>query len=186
MQHVNAILKRVFLALLISFSFGSIFCQTTRNIFIGIQPSITVEPFYEKGELDINVFPLIIEFPIGMRTNIKLSPIVNYHTGGQEKGISDLGMYGVMPIYFNKRESTAAKSYGFYIGPVLGFGRNVLNEHFTTTLAIEPGYMFEAKKKFTIAIGMQFGASYFAYSTEPSKWYSHWGPKVSFGFWLDE
>lgn len=164
---------------------GNIFGQSNKSFFIGIQPSITVEPFYEKGEFDVNAFPLIFETSIGSRTNIRLSPIANYHIGGLSNGFSDIGLYAVLPIYFTNRETTGSRSSGFYIGPVLGFGRNLINEHYTTTIAVEPGYLFEAKKSFTICLGMQFGASYFSYDSEPNKWLSHWGPKVTFGFWLD-
>ena len=153
--------------------------------FIAIQPALTIEPFYEEGELDINVFPFVFEKPIGERIDIRLLPFVNYHTGGSQNGVSDLALYSVLPIFFNKRENSMSKPFGFYLGPVLGFGRNLINEHYTTTLAVEPGYMFEAKKKFSISLGIQFGSSYFSYDAEPNKWILHWGPKVSFGFWLN-
>lgn len=164
---------------------GNIFAQSNKSLFIGIQPSITVEPFYEKGELDVNVFPLIIETPIGLRTNFRLAPIANYHFGGSTKGFSDIGLYTFLAIYFRKREIAASRPCGFYIGPVLGFGRNLINKHYTTTLAVEPGYMFEAKKSFTITLGIQFGSSYFSYDSKPNNWAFHWGPKVTFGFWFD-
>ena len=89
------------------------------------------------------------------------------------------------PIFFAKNESSDTKPFGFYVGPVFGFGRNLLNNHYTTTLAAEPGYMFEAKKSFTITLGVQLGSSYFTYDSQPNKWVFHWGPKVSFGFWLN-
>lgn len=158
--------------------------QSDKNIFIGVQPGLTIEPFYEKGEFDVNVFPLIFETPVGSRANIRLSPITNYHIGGSTAGFSDIGLYFVLPVFFKKNENKESKPYGFYVGPVLGFGRNLINNHYTTTIAIEPGYMFKAKKSFTIVIGVQFGASHFAYDLQPNKWFFHWGPKVTFGFWL--
>lgn len=176
--------KFIFNILLLLF-IGPAYGQTSKIFFIGVQPSITIEPFYEKGELDVNIIPVVFEAPIGIRTNIRLLPFVNYHSGGLSNGVSDIALYSVLPIYFRKRESAESKPYGFYIGPVLGFGRNLIYNHYTTTLALEPGYMFEAKNKLTIGLGIQFGASFFAYESEPDNWLSHWGPKVSFGFWLD-
>ena len=171
--------------LLFVFFYGKVIGQTKNPILIGIQPSITIEPFYEEGELDINVFPLVLEMPIGQRINFRLVPTVNYHFGGEENGFSDIGLFTVLPIFIRKREAIEIRPYGFYFGPVLGFGRNLLNNHYTTTVAIEPGYMFEAKKSFTITLGIQFGASHFAYDSQPNKWVFHWGPKVTFGFWLN-
>jgi hypothetical protein len=159
--------------------------QSGIPVLLGVQPGITVEPFYEEGELDINVFPLLVETPIGSRINIKLSPIVNYHIGGEKNGFSDIGIFTVFPVFFNERDKREDRPYGIYIGPVLGFGRNLINEHFTTTLAIEPGYMFESKRRFSLSLGIQFGASYFSYDAKPNKWVFHWGPKITFGFWLN-
>jgi hypothetical protein len=158
--------------------------QSNNNIFVGLQPAVTVEPFYEDGELDINVLPLIYETQIGSRTTIRFAPIVNYHIGGETEGISDVAVFAVLPVFFNKVESVESKPYGFYIGPVLGFGRNLINDHYTTTVAIEPGYMFETDESFTITLGIQFGGSYFGYDSKPNKWLFHWGPKITFGFWL--
>ena len=170
--------------LLLALSIAGAEGQSARPIFIGLQPNITVEPFYEKGELDINVFPVIVEAPIGSRINLKLSPIVNLHKGGVSNGVSDIGLFSVLPIFMQKKESAESKPHGFYIGPVLGFGRNLITHHYTTTLAVEPGYLFETKKRFTISLGMQLGSSYFSYDSQPNKWITHLGPKVSFGFWI--
>lgn len=172
----------VAVALIISSqSFG----QSNTPIFVGIQPNVTVEPFYEKGELDIDILPLVFEASLGLRTDLRISPIVNYHIGGQTDGISDLSVFTVLPIFFKKKEIRSDRPYGFYAGPVLGFGRNLINNHFTSTLAVEPGYMFEAEKRFTIALGLQAGGSYFSYDNQPDKWVSHWGPKVSLGYWIN-
>ncbi len=159
--------------------------QTKKHILIGLQPSITVEPFYEKGELDVNAFPLILEFPIGQRINFRLLPLANYHLGGEKNGFSDIGLFTVFPVFFSTKKTAEVPPYGFYVGPVIGLGRNFLNDHYTTTFALEPGYLFQAKKSFTISLGCQFGGSYFIYDDEPNKWVFHWGPKVTFGFWLN-
>lgn len=176
--------QSLFLSIFILISALNVFSQTRNPVFVAFQPGITVEPFYEKGEFDINVFPFIIETPISSRVNLKLSPIINYHIGGESNGVSDLALFAVFPVFINNWKEKGDIPYGFYIGPVIGFGRNILNEHYTTTLAVEPGYMFQTKSSFTISLGLQLGASFFSYDSEPNKWVSHWGPKVSFGFWL--
>lgn len=158
--------------------------QTKSDLFIGIQPSITVEPFYEEGELDINLIPVVFEKPVGNRITLKLSPIVNYHIGGLSEGISDIALYAVAPVYLREIAEPSNRPFGFYIGPVLGFGRNMINDHYTITTAVEPGYLFETSKSFTISLGLQLGGSYFNYDSAPNKWVTHWGPKVAFGFWI--
>ena len=35
--------------------------ETITKHFIGINPSVTAEPFYEKGEIDINVLPFVYQ-----------------------------------------------------------------------------------------------------------------------------
>lgn len=97
-------MKQLFSLLILSLiiaiqSFG----QSNTPIFIGIQPNITIEPFYEKGELDIDILPLVLEASIGLRTNLKITPIVNYHIGGQTDGVSNLGVFTVLPISFKKK-----------------------------------------------------------------------------------
>lgn len=178
-------MKRFFFITLLLIVSLSSFGQSNTPIFIGVQPSVTVEPFYDKGEFDIDVFPFVFEASVGLRTNVKISPLVNYHIGGQKGGVSDVGVFTVLPIFFKKKEERSDRPYGFYAGPVLGFGRNLINDHYTTTLAAEPGYLFEAKKRFTISLGLQLGGSYFAYDNQPNKWVTHWGPKIGLGFWVN-
>lgn len=161
--------------------------QTKKTIFLGIQPiSITIESNYGDGEFDANIFPIVFEAALTRRVNFRLIPTVNYHFGGKSNGFSDLGVYITLPIYFHKSLPKEVQSHGFYIGPVLGVGRNIINDHYTTTIAIEPGYMFKAKKRFTITLGCQFGGSYFAYDSKPNNWVTHFGPKFTLGFWLNK
>lgn len=177
-------MHKPYILFLLIFLSSNIYSQTQKNIFIGIQPGVTVEPFYEKGELDINILPVVFETRIGDRTNLRFLPLVNLHSGGTENGISDVGLFTVLPIFLNDVERMEDHTFGFYVGPVLGLGRNLLNDHYTSTLAVEPGYMFESEKSFTITMGMQLGASHFFYDSAPNEWTFHWGPKVTFGYWL--
>ena len=173
------------LAILVLISWGQSYGQSDTPIFIGIQPGITIEPFYEKGEFDLNILPLVFEASVSQRINIRITPTVNYHFGGATNGVSDVGASVVLPVFFKAKDTKADRPYGFYLGPVIGFGRNFINDHYTTTVAAEPGYMFETKNRFTISMGLQLGGSYFSYDEAPEKWVSHFGPKFSFGFWIN-
>ena len=175
-------IRMLFLLFTLSSSFYVSNAQT--HVFLGFQPSITVEPFYEKGEFDVNIFPLIAEKPITNRINVRIVPMLNYHFGDENTGLSDVGGSVVLPVFFRKKDSSDKQTYGFYIGPVAGYGRNLINDHYTLTLALEPGYMLRSDKRFTLTFGCQFGASHFNYDELENKWTSHFGPKISLGFWL--
>ncbi|MDF1673818.1 MAG: hypothetical protein P1U41_09940 [Vicingaceae bacterium] len=144
---------------------------------------MTIEPSYIEGELDVNILPIVLELSISNRVNFRILPTLNYHFGGTKQGISDIGFYTVFPVFLKNQENRNYP-YGLYVGPVLGLGQNLINEHYTTTVAIEPGYFFKTKKRFTICTGLQLGGSYFLYDSQPNKWVFHWGPKVSLGFWI--
>ena len=184
-QRTTEMKKFLFIAFWGVINWGQTFGQSTTPIFIGIQPNITVETFYDQGEFDLDIVPIVFESSVGLRTNIKITPIVNYHFGGTTNGISDIAIYSVLPIFIKAKETRADRPSGFYLGPVIGFGRNIINNHYTTTVGAEPGYMFDAKNRFTISMGLQLGGSYFSYDAEPNKWVTHWGPKFSFGFWIN-
>lgn len=159
--------------------------QEKRPVFIGLQPSITKETFYEDDEFDINIVPLIVQVPVGKRIDIRATSEVNYHFG-PTNGISDVGVQFVMPVYLKKKENTKTISHGFYAGPVLGLGTNLIDDHNTLTIAVEPGYFFKASKSFSLALGLQLGASYFDYFDQPNAWYSHFGFKINIGFWVNK
>ena len=165
-------------------SVNKVWAQEKKPLFLGIQPAVTKEQFYDAGEFDINIIPIVLQMPLSKKFDLRLTTLGNYHFGGTE-GFSDLGLQAVVPYFiFSKKEKTNSKSHGFYAGPVLGFGRNLLNDHYTTTLGIEPGYMFETEKHFTLSLGLQFGGSYFTYDDQSDIWRNHFGFKLNLGWWL--
>lgn len=161
-----------------------IYAQEKRPVFIGVQPSFTKETFYEKDEFDINIVPLMLQIPVGRLIDLRVTSEVNYHFG-PTKGISDVGAQFVAPVYFKKRDNSKTISHGFYAGPVIGLGTNLINDHNTLTVAVEPGYMFKANKSFSLALGLQFGGSYFDYFEKANVWRSHIGFKINIGFWIN-
>ena len=178
------ILEKIVIVFTLSFIWSvDTISQEKRPIFIGLQPSFTKETFYEKNEFDINIIPLMIQVPLGNCIDLRTTSEVNYHFG-PTNGISDVGVQFVMPIYFKKKEIIKSMSHGFYAGPVLGLGTNLIDNHYTLTIAVEPGYMFKAGKSFSFALGLQFGASYFDYFDKSNIWYSHIGFKINIGFWV--
>jgi len=157
--------------------------QERKPIFIGLQPGITSEKFYEKDEFDINVIPIVLEMPLSERVDLRFTTIGNYHFGGKKNGFSDLGFQVLAPFFLKKKETINEKSQGFYITPVGGYGRNLIYKHDTYVLAAEAGYLFPTKKSFTLSLGIQFGGSCFDYDDDPDLWRQHFGFKLNLGFW---
>lgn len=157
-----------------------------RPIFIGLQPGYTAEQFYDEGELDINIIPITFQIPIGKLTDFRVTTLANYHLGGEQNGFADVGLQVVVPVYFKKKENGKDLPRGFYAGPMVGFSRNLINEHYTTNLAAEAGYQFPTSKSFSISMGLQLGATYFTYDDQPNVWRNHFGFKVNIGFWVNQ
>ena len=103
---------------------GVLFGQIKKPVFLGLQPGITKEKFYEPNEFDINIIPLVVQFPVSKRADVRITTIGNYHFG-TVNGFSDIGIQLITPIYFTKKATTNAASAGFYLGPLVGFGRNI-------------------------------------------------------------
>lgn len=164
---------------------GMIFGQDSRPFFLGFQPAVTKEPFYEPNAFDVNVLPLVIQFPVSKLADLRLTTIASYHIG-KVSAVSDIGFQVIAPIYvLPKKEGINERSRGFYLGPLLGVGRNLKNDHLTITCGVEPGYLFPAKNRFTVSLGLQLGGSYFIYDERNNILRSHFGFKVNLGFWRD-
>lgn len=148
--------------------------QDRKPIFIGLQPGITKEQFYDKGEFDVNIFPLVMQLPVTKQMDFRATLLANYHFVG-ENGFSDIGIFLIAPVFLKNKSNVNITSSGFYAGPLVGLGRNILNEHYTVTLGVEPGYMFPTDKRFTLTLGLQLGGSYFEYDNGETKWRNHFG-----------
>jgi hypothetical protein len=152
--------------------------------FIGINPSITVEPFYEKGELDVNVFPFVYQRHISRRLDIRLTSVLNLGLRNTGNTISHFGLETAIPVFFKKRETKLECSRGFFIAPVLSLTRNRLEDHNNVGVWAEPGYHLLFESQFAMSFGLQLGATYFNYDTGQTKWGNHFGVKIIFGRWF--
>lgn len=71
-----------------------------KSNFIGLNSSITIEPFYNKGEMDINIFPLVYQTPLTKRLDLRLSSICNLGIRNNGNEISHFGLETALPIFF--------------------------------------------------------------------------------------
>ncbi|HOP03687.1 MAG TPA: hypothetical protein PL017_03850 [Tenuifilaceae bacterium] len=152
--------------------------------FWGLNPSITVEPFYEEGELDINVFPVVYQKTITHRIDLRVASIVNFGVRNENSKFSHVGAQVSFPVHFSKKENTSVPSKGFYAAPGLGLTRNLIEKHNNFGVWIEPGYNLQISPKYSISFGAQFGATHFWYDNGDTKWGNHFGIKVIIGRWF--
>ena len=161
--------------------------QNKRAVFLGLQPAITVEPDYEKNEFDINVLPIVFQVSLSKRIDFRLVSIFNYHFSPDKNEFSDLGIEAGLPVFFKAKEELSNPSSGFFISPAFLFVRNIENDHYSITCAVEPGYFFSFDSRFAFSLQLQLGGTYFMYDEEiPNAWKSHFGFKGNLGFWINK
>jgi len=170
--------------LVITISVTSSAQNASKNNFIGLNPSVTVEPFYEKGELDINILPIVYQRPISKRVDIRLTSILNLGIRNEGNTISHFGIEIAVPIFFKAKESTQESSEGFFVAPIVSTTRNRIEAHNNLGVWIEPGYHFLFDNDFALSCGIQLGGTYFAYDDGQTNWGNHFGVKIIFGKWF--
>jgi hypothetical protein len=143
-------------------SINNIFALEKSSVnFIGLNPSVTVEPFYEKGELDVNIFPLVYQTPISKRIDFRVSSIVNYGVRNSNSTFSHLGFQAALPIFLKKKDIKLIPSKGLFVAPGFGVTRNLIEKHSNFGLWVEPGYNLLFDDNFAISFSAQFGATHF-------------------------
>jgi hypothetical protein len=155
-----------------------------RNCFIGLNPSITVEPFYKTGEFDVNIVPIVYQQTLTKQIGIRVSTILNYGVRQTSDRISHMGCQIALPFFFNPNNGATTPPQGLFLAPGMGITRNILENHTNEGLWIEPGYNLLVNNKWAVIFGAQLGATYFRYDNGTKKWGSHFGIKVIIGRWL--
>jgi len=156
----------------------------TATNFLGLNPSITIEPFYEKGEFDVNVCPLVYQRVITRRIDIRLNSIVNLGIRKNGNALSHLGLELAVPIFFKKKENKNETSKGFYCAPLLSVSANQRERQNNFGFWAEPGYHLLFENNFALSFGLQVGATYIKSALGDEFLGSHFGGKVIFGKWF--
>ena len=176
--------KIIFIIIIGLYSIQSIAQTEMAPNFVGINPSVTIEPFYEKGELDVNVFPIVYQKALAERIDIRIATILNYGIRKTTNEISHFGGQLAFPIFLKKKEDLLLPSQGYFAAFGIGFTRNRIEEHTNIGFWLEPGYNLMISEKWSISFGIQFGATYFNYDNGIQKWGNHFGSKIIFGRWI--
>ncbi len=157
--------------------------EKTKN-FIGLTPSATVEPYYAKGEFDLNIVPIVFQKTLTKRIDIKIASIINYGVRNSTNSISHLGGQLSFPIFFRKKKDLNTPSQGFYIAPGGGYARNIMEKHNNYGPWLEPGYNLMISKNWSISFGVHLGATHFNYDNGDEKWDNHFGITIIIGRWI--
>ncbi len=182
---MKRIIQFIILTAILVIYANSLLAQEDRSYnFFGINPSVTVEPFYDKGELDVNIFPLVYQRSLTKRLDIRLTSILNLGIRNSGNKISHFGLETGFPIFFKPKESRTEISNGFFVTPILSLTRNRIEEHNNLGLWIEPGYNLLFDNRIAMTFGLQLGGTYFAYDNGQTKWGNHFGIKIIIGKWL--
>lgn len=178
-------MSKFYIALIFFLSTTNGYSQNKKeHYFLGINPSLTVEPYYAKGEFDLNILPLVVQKMINSRSGIRLISLVNLGFKNSAKSISHIGLSGGWVYYLSQQEQDLYTKQGIYVAPVLALSYNRFEKSFNTGLYAETGYHFLLPKNWGIATGLQFGYTHFNYSTISSDtWKTHFGIKVIIGKW---
>lgn len=164
---------------------NSVFGQNEKRLnYFGINPSVTVEPFYDKGELDISIFPLVYQKTLTKKLDIRFTSILNLGIRNNGNEISHFGFEAGLPIFYKQKETKNEISKGFFVAPILSLTRNRIEEHNNIGIWIEPGYNLLFDNNFAMTFGLQVGGTYFAYDNGQKKWGNHFGVKIIIGKWI--
>lgn len=168
-----------------AFFSNTLFAQESKRYnFIGINPSVTVEPFYEKGEFDLNVFPFVYQRSATKLVDIRLTSILNLGIRNEGNRISHYGFEAGFPVFFKRKETIKEVSKGFFIAPLVSVSRNSIEAHNNLGLWVEPGYNLLFEKNYAMSFGLQLGGTYFDYDNGQTTWGNHFGVKIIIGKWL--
>lgn len=175
----------IFLTIILFFFVNPLNAQSeNKSNFFGLNPSVTVEPFYDKGELDINILPIVYQTSLTKRLDVRITSILNLGIRNEGNEISHFGLETALPIFFKAKLDKKERSKGFFVAPIVSLTRNRIEEHNNVGLWIEPGYHLLFDNNFAISFGLQFGGTYFSYDNGLTKWGNHFGVKVIFGKWI--
>lgn len=152
--------------------------------FIGLNPGVTVEPLYEKGEWDINIIPIVYQRPLTKRVDARLTTICNLGIRNDGNELSHVGLEMAFPLFLKPKESVRQSSKGLFFAPMISLTRNRRENHNNVGLWLEPGYNFLFDNAFALSIGIQLGGTYFAFDNGHTEWNNHLGVKVIFGKWI--
>jgi hypothetical protein len=187
-------MKRVTLFMALFFLGSVMFAQNQEErpvvrpvqIFIGLQPSVSAEPFDEyRSAVNLNLIPLSIEYAINRHLSVRILPKMDIQFRPEFPSvISKVGLKFTVPYYFSLKNSEEGQR-GFYAGPTIGMEMNRLNNYYLINGFAEAGYAFLFQNVLSISLGAMAGAS-IQYNPEVAFYWivPRTGARITVGIWF--
>ncbi|MBI3142900.1 MAG: hypothetical protein HYZ16_08740 [Bacteroidetes bacterium] len=166
---------------------GAIAQDLAPQWYIGLMPSVLVEPYDSVNAVEINVLPLVFEKWRHLKYGLQFRPMVNYRIYAPAPGISHLGGSVLLNRYFplsSEKHSQLKPLIGFYTT----FTHNRLDKVNTLTLGLEPGIKIGGKV--SVNINLQPGINWYpdaasrAFVGAPTGFLPHFGLVFHVGYHL--
>jgi len=170
----------VFTAILFASSMCNVQANTNRlNHFVGLTPSLTAEPFYETGEYDVNILPLVYQRNVLEKVDIRMTSLVNYGIRKNENKLSHLGVEFAFPFHIYGQTPSPSPSEGFFVAPIFSIAQEQIKQELHVGVWVEPAYQFIFSRDYSMSIGLQLGVTWI-----DSDMVDHFGGKFIFGRWF--
>jgi len=169
-----------FVAILFTSSLCNVQADTMRaNYFVGLSPSLTAEPFYESGEFDVNILPLVYQRNIVDNIYVRMIGLVNYGIRKNENKLSHIGFDLAFPFQLFAHAPIPSPSDGFFVAPILSIAQEQIKNELHVGLGLEPSYQFIFSRNYAMSIGLQFGVTWIE-----NDMVDHFGIKFILGRWF--
>ncbi len=159
----------------------------SKSNYIGILPSVLIEPYDNIDAVEINILPLVYEYKIGQGIGIQFRPIVNYRFFKIKSGISQTGATVLLNKYFY-----SLFGHNFWLTPQMAifytYTYNQIDKIQTMTLGVEPGVLMKFSDVFSFSLNLQPGINYYpdayskAFVESKNGFKSHFGIIFHFGY----
>ena len=152
------------------------------NLYVGFEPRFLTESWYTDSEFDVSIAPFVFEQSLGEKMGARIKSSVFYHVGSDSlNGLSIIGG-GIGIFYYLNEKSEDHQYQGFFFGPWLEQTWNEIERMRHTTVAAEVGHAFNLKRRWTLNLSAQGGASSFSRTDRPSE--GHFGIYFNIGYWI--
>lgn len=131
-----------------------------KSNYIGIQPSVLIEPYDSINAIELNIVPLVYEYKISNGLGLQLRPIINYRFFKTQSGISQTGA----TVLLNKNFHSLF-GQNFWLSPQVAmfytYTYNQIDKIQTMTLGLEPGVLMKISNSFSLSLNVQPGINYY-------------------------
>jgi len=159
--------------------------------YIGLQPGIdrlVFEQFdgYAEYAWDIDLVPVTVEYALNRHWGLCLHTILNLENRPYQypSVLSSFGIEVALPYYLSLKNSEEGHR-GFFVGPTLTPGYNLLNKYHSLKVGGSVGYSLLFANKWSFSVAVQAGWDRQKYpGSSFVRYVSYTTPVLGLGIWL--